>query len=65
MYDWDNLPDPPDYFDDEPDEEPAGRFINGRWVDPEDLPAGYGRSPDFWDDDLFGETFEEYMEHTD
>ncbi len=64
MFDWDNLPDPPDYFDDEPDE-PMGKFINGQWVDFEDLPRGYGNSPDWWDDDGFGETFEEYMEHTD
>ena len=64
MYDLDNLPDPPDYYDDVP-EEPAGKFINGQWVDVEDLPRGYGNSPDWWDDDGFGETFEEYMEHTD
>lgn len=56
MYDWDNLPEP---------SAPEGAYINGRWVDVEDLPAGYGRSPDWWDDDGFGETFEEYMEHTD
>ena len=60
MMDWDNLPEP-DY--DEP-AEPEGAYINGRWVDVDDLPMGYGHSPDWWDDG-FGETFEEYMEHTD
>ncbi len=64
MFDWDNLPDPPDYDYEEP-EEPLGAYVNGKWTDVEDLPVGYGRSPDFWDDDAFGETFEEYMEHTD
>lgn len=53
-------------FDDEhEDTEPTRRFVNGEWVDLEDLPIGYGNSPDWWDDDGFGETFEEYMEHTD
>ena len=62
--DWDNLSEPDFDSYDEP-EEPMGAYINGRWVDVEDLPTGYGRSPDWWDDDGFGETFEEYMEHTD
>ena len=44
MFDWDNLPDPPDYFDDEPDE-PMGKFINGQWVDFEDLPRGVRKQP--------------------
>ena len=63
MTDWDGLPD----WDEAPDEEPEpfGAYVNGRWVDAEDLPVGYGNSPDWWDDDAFGETFEEYMEHTD
>ena len=53
-------------FDDEYEStEPQGIFINGEWVDYEDLPVGYGNSPDWWDDDGFGETFEEYLEHTD
>lgn len=63
MIDWDDLPDP-DFDDDEP-EEPMGAFINGEWVDAEDLPTGYGKSPDWWDDDGFGETYEQYLEHTD
>lgn len=62
--DWDNLPEPDFDSYDEP-EEHMGAYINGRWVDVDDLPVGYGRSPDWWDDDGFGETFEEYMEHTD
>ena len=61
MFDWDDLPEP-DY---EEPVEPEGAYINGSWVDAEDLPVGYGHSPDWWDDDGFGETFEEYMEHTD
>ena len=64
MLDWDNLPDPYIVDDLEP-VEPSGAYINGRWVDADDLPIGYGNSPDWWDDDAFGETFEEYMEHTD
>ncbi len=64
MIDWDNLPEPDvDYV--EPEDEPTGKFINGKWVDFEDLPPGYGQSPDWWDDDDFGETFEQYLEHTD
>ena len=63
MSDWDYEPDYEPEFDTDP--EPEGAYINGRWVDVGDLPAGYGRSPDWWDDDGFGETFEEYMEHTD
>lgn len=42
-----------------------GAYINGKWVDVEDLPTGYGQSPDWWDDEGFGETYEEYLEHTD
>ena len=63
MIDWDNLPEP-DFDHNEP-EEPMGAYIGGKWVDVEDLPRGYGSSPDWWDDDGFGETFEDYMEHTD
>ena len=63
MIDWDNLPEPD--FDSYEEPEPEGAYINGRWVDVDDLPRGYGNSPDWWDDDGFGETFEEYMEHTD
>ena len=62
MY-WDDLPEPDFDTCNEP-EEPMGAFIDGHWVDVEDLPTGYGHSPDWWDDDGFGETFEEYMEHT-
>ena len=35
MIDWDDLPEP-DY---EEPVEPEGAYINGRWVDVEDLPA--------------------------
>ncbi len=63
MIDWDDLPEP-DIAYEEP-EEPLGAYINGKWVDVEDLPTGYGQSPDWWDDDGFGETFEQYLEHTD
>ena len=59
MTNWDYEPDFDDCF------EPEGAYINGRWVDVDDLPIGYGQSPDWWDDDGFGETFAEYMEHTD
>ncbi len=64
MTDWDNLPESDFDAYDEP-AEPMGAYVNGRWMDAEDLPMGYGHSPDWWDDDSFGETFEEYMEHTD
>ena len=62
MIDWEYL-DEPEY--DSEMAMPMGRFINGHWVDVEDLPNGYGKGPDWWDDDEFGEIFEEYMEHTD
>ncbi len=54
----------------EPDNERAeagspGAWVNGVWTDAEDLPRGWGSSPDWWDDEGFGETFEEFMEHED
>ena len=59
-------------YDDDfgPEDEPGdllseGAFVNGEWTSAEDLPAGRGSSPDWWDDEGFGETFEEYMEHED
>lgn len=55
----------PDYDSCDETEEIMGAYINGRWADAEDLPCGYGNSPDWWEDDGFGETFKEYMEHTD
>lgn len=63
MIDYDDFPEPD--FDEKEDLDPPGAYINGRWTDVEDLPIGYGNSPDWWDDDGFGETFEEYMEHED
>lgn len=60
-----DYPDFPDYDPPEPEEsQPLGAYVNGEWRDVEDLPIGYGNSPDWWDDDC-GETFEEYMEHED
>ena len=35
------------------------------WVDFDKLPRGFEKSPDWWDDDAFGETYQEYLEHTD
>jgi len=65
MIDWDNLPEPEDYDDYCEPEKRLGAYIGGKWVDIEDLPPGYGCSPDWWDDDGFGETYEQYLEHTD
>lgn len=62
--DFDNLPEPdPDWF--KPEEEPTGRYIGGEWVDAEDLILRHGNDPSWWDSDAFGESFDEYMEHTD
>ena len=60
MYDWE-----PDFDDCNEPADPPGAYINGRWVAADELPMGWGNSPDWWDDDAFGETFAEYMEHTD
>ena len=60
MYDWE-----PDFDDCNEPADPPGAYINGRWVAADELPMSWGNSPDWWDDDAFGETFAEYMEHTD
>ena len=59
-----------DFDSSEPDYEPEeisnpGAYVNGAWTDVEDLPRGWGKSPEWWDDEAFGETYEEYMEHED
>ncbi len=39
MIDWDDLPEPDDMGFAEP-ADPPGAYIDGRWVDVEDLPVG-------------------------